>query len=137
MRGITVTLYERTEGPADEFNRPTWTETATTVENVLVAPLSDDEIIQTLNLTGRRARYQLGIPKGDAHVWENCRVEFFGEVWRVIGHPTEGIEELIPLSWNKKVKVESITPTPEPSEPAPAQPETPIDDDEIPPWFDG
>lgn len=111
MRGITVTLYERTEGPADAFNRPTWTETATAVENVLVAPLSDDEIIQTLNLTGRRARYQLGIPKGDAHVWENCRVEFFGEIFRVIGHPTEGIDGLIPLSWNKKVKVESITPT--------------------------
>ena len=109
MKGITITLYERTESGTDAFNRPTYTETATDVENVLVAPLSDDEIIQTLNLTGRRARYQLGIPKGDTHDWENCRVAFFGEDWRVIGHPTEGHDHLIPLAWNKKVKVESIT----------------------------
>lgn len=110
MRGITVTLYERTTTGSDDFNRPTYTETAVEVENVLVAPLSDDEIIQTLNLTGKRARYQLGIQKGDTHDWENRRVSFFGEDWRVIGHPTEGIEHLIPLGWNKKVKVESITP---------------------------
>ena len=85
-------------------------ETPVEVENVLVAPLSDDEILETLNLTGRRARYQLGLPKGDTHSWENNRVAFFGETFRVIGHPTEGIEHLIPLSWNKKVKVESIVP---------------------------
>ena len=108
IKGITVTLYERTQTGTDPANRPTYTETPIEVENVLVAPLSDDEIIQTLNLTGRRARYQLGIPKGDTHEWENCRVSFFGETWRVIGHPTEGIEALLPLGWNKKVKVESI-----------------------------
>lgn len=109
MKGITVTLYERTQTGKDAFNRPVWKETPVDVENVLVAPLSDEEIIQTLNMTGRRASYQLGVPKGDAHEWENCRVSFFGETFRVIGHPTEGISDLIPLSWNKKVKVESIT----------------------------
>ena len=109
MKGITVTLYERTQTGTDPANRPVYTETAVPVENVLVAPLSDDEILETLNLTGKRARYQLGIPKGDTHTWEGNKVAFFGETWRVIGHPTEGIEALIPLQWNKKVKVESIT----------------------------
>jgi hypothetical protein len=33
-------------------------------------------------------------------------VEFFGQRFRTIGFPTQGIEELIPLAWNKKVKVE-------------------------------
>lgn len=108
MRGITVTLYERTQTGVDGFDRPIYTETAVEIPNVLVAPLEDQEIVETLNLTGRRARYQLGIPKGDAHDWTNNRVSFFGETWRVIGHPTEGIEHLIPLDWNKKVKVESI-----------------------------
>lgn len=109
IRGITVTLYERVQTGRDEFDRPTYTETPVEVENVLVAPVDDQEVLQTLNLTGKRARYQLGIPKGDTHQWENCRVSFFNEMWRVIGHPTEGIEALLPLSWNKKVKVESIT----------------------------
>ena len=109
MRGITVTLYQRTPAGTDDFNRTTYEETPVDVDNVLVAPLADEEIIQTLNLTGRRAKYQLGIPKGDTHVWENCRVSFWGQDWRVIGKPTEGIENLLPLSWNKKVKVESYT----------------------------
>lgn len=107
MKGIPVTLYSRTQTGTDAFNAPIYTETAVTVDNVLIAPLSDEEILDTLNLTGRRAKYQLGIPKGDTNTWEGCDVEFFGERWRVIGQPTEGLDHLIPLCWNKKVKVES------------------------------
>lgn len=108
IKGITVTLYTRTKTGVDAFNAPVYTETPVVVDNVLVAPLSDEEILDTLNLTGRRAKYQLGIPKGDTHTWEGCEVEFFGERWRVIGQPTSGIDDLIPLRWNKKVKVETI-----------------------------
>lgn len=113
IKGITVTLYSRTQNGTDAFNAPIYNETSVEVSDVLVAPLSDEEILDTLNLTGRRAKYQLGIPKGDTHVWEGCEVGFFGERWRVIGHPTEGIDEMIPLRWNKKIKVESIAQTQE------------------------
>lgn len=108
VKGITVTLYEKQQTGVDAFNRPIYTETPVEVPDVLVAPLSDEEILDTLNLTGRRAKYQLGIPKTDAHVWKGKKVGFFGEVWRVIGEPTKGIDDLIPLRWNMKVKVESI-----------------------------
>lgn len=74
---------------------------------MLVAPVSSDEVLSTVNLTGKTAVYQLAIPKGDTHEWENRRVSFFGADWRVIGKPVEGIEENVPLRWNKKVKVES------------------------------
>lgn len=110
MKGITVTLYERTEGQPDAFNRPTYTETAVQISNVLVSPAASggEENTDQLDLTGRRAVYTLAIPKGDSHNWENACVDFFGESWRVIGIPTEGIDDLIPLQWNKKVKVERI-----------------------------
>lgn len=107
MRGISITLYEKTQTGADEFGAAIYTETAVTVDNVLVAPVSGDEVLETLNLTGKKAVYQLAIPKGDAHSWENCRVSFFGQSFRVIGAAVEGIEALIPLSWNRKVVVES------------------------------
>lgn len=107
MNGITVTLYDRTETGTDALNHPIYTETAVTVDNVLVAPMSDEEVLQTYTLTGRRAVYQMGIPKGDTHDWTaGKKVNFFGENWRIIGLPQEGIEKLIPLSWNKKVRVE-------------------------------
>jgi hypothetical protein len=110
MKGITVTLYERMQSGTDAFNRPEYTEIPVEISNVLVAPATEagQELLDVLNLTGRKAVYTLAIPKGDTHSWEGCRVDFFGERWRVIGLPTEGIEDLIPLAWNRKVQVERI-----------------------------
>lgn len=106
IRGITVTLYERTYSGADGFNHPTFTEIAKTVDNVLVSPASSQEILDATNLYGKKAIYTLAIPKGDTHTWEDCKVSFFGEDWHVFGVPLEGIESNIPLAWNKKVTVE-------------------------------
>lgn len=105
MRGITVTLYVKTQSGTDAFNRPVYTETATEVENVLVAPASDAEVIQALDMTGKRVVYNLAIPKSDSHDWEDCKVSFFGKDWRVINFEAGGIESLIPLDWNSKVQV--------------------------------
>ena len=48
---------------------------------------------------------QIVCPEDPAEDWKNA-VRFFGETWQTIGFPQEGIEDLIPLSWNKKVLVE-------------------------------
>lgn len=106
MRGITVTLYENTQTGVDPFGEPIYTETAVDVENVLVAPTSATEILATDNLFGRKIVYTMAVPKGDDHDWENKKVKFFGEYFRTFGIPTEGIDHLIPLSWNKKIMVE-------------------------------
>lgn len=107
MNGITVTLFNRELAGTDPLNHPIYTDVAVQVDNVLVAPMSDEEVLQTYTLTGRKAVYQMGIPKGDTHEWTaGKKVRFFGEDWRIIGANQEGIEALIPLSWNKKVKVE-------------------------------
>lgn len=106
IRGITIQLYEKTESGKDAFNRPIYTETITDVDNVLVGEPSTEDIVDTFNLTGKRLAYTLAIPKGDTHIWTDRKVGFFGEVFQTIGNPTQGIEANIPLSWNKKVKVE-------------------------------
>ena len=108
LKGITVTLCRRTSAGKDEFNRDIWEEERIQVENVLVAPISqtDTEILSELSLSGKKARYQLGIPKGDTHVWEDSVIEFFGARWQATGFATMGIDELSPLGWNRKVVVE-------------------------------
>ena len=106
LKGITVKLWEKTEISVDEFNDPIYEETPIEVENVLVYPSTPEEILETTNLYGRKAVYTLAIPKGDAHDWENNRIDFFGESWRSFGIPIKGIEDLIPLDWNMKVMVE-------------------------------
>lgn len=108
IKGITVTLINKVSAGRDAFNREIFEEMSEEVENVLVAPLSqtDGEILNELSLNGKKARYQLAIPKGDTHVWDDRTVVFFGERWRTVGFSTIGIDDLIPLGWNRKVVVE-------------------------------
>lgn len=106
ISGITIILYDKEQTGVDEFKRPVYTETAVEVENVLIGEPSSQDVIDTKNLTGKVLAYTLAIPKGDAHTWTNRTVEFWGEKFRTIGEPTQGIEAMIPLSWNRKVKVE-------------------------------
>lgn len=108
IKGITVTLYEKTQTGVDDFNAPVYAETAKSIDNVLVGEPSTEDITDAWNLYGKRIAYTLAIPKGDANVWEDRKVGFFGQTFRTVGIPTQGIEENIPLDWNKKVKVERI-----------------------------
>lgn len=106
IKGIIVTLYEKIENGADEFGRTIYNEVPVEVENVLVAPVTSDDVLDTTNLTGKKAVYHLAIPKGDTHDWRDKKVRFFGKVFKVFGEPIVGMEEMIPLEWNKKVTVE-------------------------------
>jgi hypothetical protein len=107
IRGATVTLWARTPtGEVDGFNRPIYTETAVQVENVLITPTAAEEIVNDLQLYGRRSEYELSLPKGDANNWNDARVTFWGRDWHTIGPAREWIEENVPLRWNRKVKVE-------------------------------
>ena len=106
IHGITVRLYVKLQTGTDAFNAPVYAETPIDVPIVLVGEPTAEDIVNDLQLYGKRIAYTLGIPKGDAHDWENAIVEFFGKKFRTYGGVTQGIDDLIPLLWNKKVKVE-------------------------------
>ena len=107
MKTISVVLYELVDSESrDKTNRPIMTEVPTTIDGCLYAPVSTEDVLNTVNLTGKTAVYQLAIPKGDTHDWTNAKVKFLGQTWRTIGIPEEGIVENIPLKWNRKIKVE-------------------------------
>lgn len=106
IKGIPVKLSVRTQKGIDGFNRPTDEVSQEVVENVLVGEPSAEDVVNELNLSGKRIAYTLAIPKGDTHVWEDTEVEFWGMKFKTVGIPTQGIDDNIPLQWNKKVKVE-------------------------------
>ncbi|MBS7578404.1 MULTISPECIES: hypothetical protein [unclassified Enterococcus] len=106
LKGITVTLINKIETSKDPLGQPIYEDFLIEVDNVLVAPTSSDDVVNQLSLTGKKAVYTLAIPKGNTDDWEDKEVLFFNQRWRTFGIPTEGIEELIPLDWNKKVMVE-------------------------------
>ena len=107
LKGMDITLIVRTQSGADPFGAPIYTETRETVSNVLVGRPKTEDITDSLQLYGKRAEYELGIPKGDTHEWKDCVVEFFGRRFRSFGFVREGIEENVPLEWHKTVMVES------------------------------
>lgn len=106
MRGITVTLYQKTKTGTDPIGSPIYRETPVEVKNVLVAPTSSEDRVTEMDLYGKHSVYTLAIPKGDDHDWKNKKVEFFGQTFRTFDDPIKGIDALIPLEWNTKVKVE-------------------------------
>lgn len=107
IKGMPVTLYEKALVSTDPFNAPVYEEIPVVVENVLVSPASDTDMVNAMQLYGKHAVYTLAIPKGDAHNWMDTTVEFFGQKWHTFGFGVAGIDANIPLSWNKKVQVEA------------------------------
>ena len=106
IHGITVTLHVKTQTGTDAFNQPVYTVERVPVDNVLVGEPTTDDIVNAQNLDGRHLVFNLGIPKGDTHIWTDTVVEFFGQKFRTFGDVVEGIEDMVPTPWHKKVKVE-------------------------------
>lgn len=107
IKGIKIKLVTKIEKGKDPFGNAIYDEKEIEVDNVLIGQPTTNDITDALNLYGKKAVYTLAIPKGDSNVWENQEVRFFDQRWKVFGKVTQGIEDLIPLSWNKKVMVES------------------------------
>lgn len=106
IHGIPVILYEKQKVGVDNFGIPIYEDTPVVVDNVLVGQPSAQEITDTLNLTGKQVVYVLGIPKGDTHTWTDRKIEFFGEKFRAIAVPIQGVDDMVPLSWNQQIRVE-------------------------------
>ena len=107
IHGITVDLQVRTVIGKDDLNHNIYSTEWIPVENILVAPVSTDDVISTTQLHGKKAVYQIAIPKGDDHIWDDRLVQFFGKTWHVFGFPQTGIEDNIPGPWNTKWMVET------------------------------
>lgn len=106
IHGIPITLIDKQVVSKDPFGNSVKKDVEITIDNVIVAPATTEDITNQMSLTGKKISYTLGIPKGDNNDWENKEVRFFGKRWKTVGIPLEGIEDLIPLEWNKKVMVE-------------------------------
>ena len=109
LHGVKVTLLEKTQSGTDAFGEPIYTTTPVDVENVLVGSPTTQEMLDIQTLTGKKIVYQLGIPKGDTNVWEDCDVILpapFAGQYHTVAYVKTGITDLIPLEWDKTIAVE-------------------------------
>ena len=112
IRGLTVTLYERTATGFDPFGHATYEETPVSVDNVLVGEPTTDDVTTSTDLYGKKLLCILAIPKGDTHDWTDARVEWTGAAGqtvrvRTFGFPIEGVEANVPGPWHRKVRCEA------------------------------
>lgn len=106
MKTTTVKLSVKTKVGEDDFGNDIVTETIEDVPGVLVGSPTQDDIVNALQLYGKKVSYVLGIPKGDSHNWTDADVEIWGDKYHTIGFPVTGESENIPLRWGQNVKVE-------------------------------
>ena len=106
IHGTTVNLHQRTIIGTNDFNEPIFQDVIVAVDNVLIGEPTTDDITTSVDLYGKHLAYVLGIPKGDENDWTDTIVEFWGHKFHTYGDTVQGIEENIPLLWNKKVRVE-------------------------------
>lgn len=106
IHGQTIKLFNRVQTGVDAFNAPVYEEVPEDVDNILVCPASTEAVQDNLQLYGKHAVYELLIPKGDTHQWEDRVVSFFGKRWRTFGDVLQWLEPLTPGLWNRKVRVE-------------------------------
>ena len=76
LKGIDITLYEKTQSGTDEADAPVYTETPVTVHNVLVGEPSAEEITTELQLTGRRLATRWPSPRATPTTGTTCRWSF-------------------------------------------------------------
>lgn len=104
LRGEPVTLYEKVITGVDPFGAAVYDEVPVEVDNVLICPASTESITDGMQLSGKRAVFELLIPKCDDHDWENRTVEFYDSKWKTFGIPMRWQNP--PGNWNRKVMVE-------------------------------
>ena len=111
MKGVTVTLKSKTQTGLDDFGQPLYTETDIAIADVLVGEPSTEDVQNALTAYGKQIAYTLAIPKGDSNNWYKAKVVLpapWDATFNVIGDATIGIEDNIPLRWNKKVHIERM-----------------------------
>lgn len=110
IKGRTITLIEAIDtGEVDEFNAPIFEHIETTVENVIIQPAVNDDVVSEYELHGKHLEYILHIPKGDNHNWEDAIIilpDPWNKTVRAYGDSMLYDADMTPLKWNRAVKVE-------------------------------
>jgi len=60
IKGITVTLINKKQIDTDPFGDPIYEDDEIEVDNVLVSPTSSDDIVNQLNITGKKSSLHFG-----------------------------------------------------------------------------
>lgn len=108
IRGTTVTVTRKTASGTDRLGNVTYTTTTETVDNVLIAPSSTEDL-EAARQAGVMLACTLHFPKTYTASLRGCSVTLpapYGDTYRVVGDPQPYMTVNCPTPWNRAVDVE-------------------------------
>lgn len=110
MRGIALTFTQRVEsGGFDDFNNPIFTDQTFTIEDCLVAPVTEpQDRIESAALERDQTIVRIHLPKADDRDVSDSTMVYDGQTFRLIGKPVRFMTENTPTRWNRYMRAEVV-----------------------------
>ena len=104
IKGETVTVECKYPVGTDEFNQTVYGTAELEVADVLVAPASGSDVIESNRPDGAQVRYTLHFPKSYIGKLDGLRVKVRGEWLDIVGSPRRYTAENTPGKWNMQAE---------------------------------
>lgn len=109
MVGITLTFYKREQVGTDDMNNPTYETTEITVDDCLVAPITEPVSAREQQAKEQsRDQIRIHMPKASTDNVAKSRVTWNGKVFEVDSDSTVFMNENTPTRWNRYFRAEAI-----------------------------
>ena len=109
IKGIAVTFNTQVDGTVDELNDATQTTTPITIENVLIAPITEPANAREAQaLEQSRDQVRVHLPKADERSVADSTFEWGGKTFRVDSSSVPFMNENTPGDWNRYFRAECI-----------------------------
>ena len=109
IAGTTLIFSKRTESGRDKLNNPVYTNTPISVDNCLIAPITEPVSIreqQAMNQS--RDQVRIHLPKAFTGDVSGSSVSWGGKQWRLDSDSTVFMDENTPGDWNRYFRAEFV-----------------------------
>lgn len=109
MIGMTVTFTKQVANGTDELNDPTYTTTTITIDDCLIAPITEPTNAREAQaLEQSRDQVRVHLPKLTTEDVSDSTFVYDGKTFRVDSDSVKFMDENTPGRWNRYFRAESI-----------------------------
>lgn len=109
MKGISLTFTKKVEGAKDAFNNPTYTETVVTVDDCLIAPITEPATAREQQaMQQSRDQLRIHLPKASDADVSDSTVVWDGKVFTVDSDSVKFMTENTPTRWDRYFRAECL-----------------------------
>lgn len=109
MIGMTVAFSKKVAGGTDELNNPTYTEQVISIDDCLVAPITEPSTAREQQaMEQSRDQVRVHLPKATSEDIANSTFVYGGKTFTVDSDSVVFMNENTPTRWNRYFRAESV-----------------------------